>query len=170
MARTYFVLLYRLDAREAFLIWYSDKKDGVVVDEQGRVLSFDAVEALQQEARARGLEIEAETPILHDLDATRRWSRSPSKATVDCSEILAAWNLFGDIRSSIRHRNPVWIKRGNRHIYDKIFSGNNLPAVTPPGEHYTPYWSGKEVKRLRRMLTKGLKLFRKWVRPARRAT
>jgi hypothetical protein len=64
------------------------------------------------------------------------------------------------VRSSIEKRDVLREDHINNDIYDKVFFGNNLPSMTPPGEHYVPAWSEEEIDRLSRVLTGGLRLFR----------
>lgn len=40
LERLYYALKYRLDQSDAFLIWYTDDIDGVVLDEQGAGAEF----------------------------------------------------------------------------------------------------------------------------------
>jgi hypothetical protein len=41
-------------------------------------------------------------------------------------------------------------------IYDMLFCANNLPAVTPPGEHYKPEWVQEEIEAMARIYRLGL--------------
>jgi hypothetical protein len=36
-------------------------------------------------------------------------------------------------------------------IYEKVFYANNLPTITPSGEHYEPEWSGWELEEMSRI-------------------
>jgi hypothetical protein len=135
--------------------------DGVVLDELERLLFFSDLATLNEWTQTQGWEVEtADLRVLHDLDATEEWSEHPSPDTVDCVALLNAWNLFLDIRASVEQHNVLRDDPENNHIYDKLFYGNNLPSITPPGKHYTPIWSDKEVARLSRIITEGLRLFR----------
>ncbi len=40
--------------------------------------------------------------------------------------------------------------------YDKLFWGCNLPAVTPPGEWFTPEWREDELAVIRQTFEAGL--------------
>jgi hypothetical protein len=158
MERTYHALWYRLDSTDAFLLWYSNDQDGVIIEEAGRLLSFADLNVLQQWADAQGIAINTEERQLHDLDMVQEWCEHPTKDTIDCVAFLDAWNLFVDVRASNERRNVVRDDPENNHLSDKVFFGNNLSAITPPGEHYVPQWSDKEAKRLRHILTEGLHL------------
>ena len=89
-----------------------------------------------------------------------KWIDSAVKP-INCKKGLAAWNLFVDVANSADSRASAFkrldSKRGE--IYNKLFWGNNLPAVTSEGRHYTPEWSPHEVAYLKKILSCGLKLF-----------
>jgi hypothetical protein len=160
--RMYYRLWYRLDGADSYLIWYSNDHDGVVIDPDGTVPSFHSFTQLYAYAAAHQIEIVKEEPLLHDLDHLAAWLVTPF-TDIDCDVFLAAWNLFGDISLSVGgHFEPD--QQQTQHIYGKLFWGNNLPAMTPPGEHYTPEWTDDEVKLMKDTLSYGLQLFRKVVR------
>jgi hypothetical protein len=121
--------------------------------------SFRSLADLQLYAQRFGLSIEHEELILHDLDAVAHWLKTPRKDTVDCCEFLAAWNLFEDIASSVEGKRPPPAPKHKR-ISNKLFWGNNLPSLTPPGKHYVPIWTKSEVGKLQHILSNGLRLFR----------
>jgi hypothetical protein len=60
------------------------------------------------------------------------WLDDPQADTVDCVLFLLGWNLFWDVATvlgrPLRDLDPVANK-----IHDKLFFGNNLPAMTPEG-------------------------------------
>ena len=164
---TYYPYWYRLDNADAYLLWFTDgstdgtEPDGVLLDQVDRVVMFRHLDDLRDYAARRSLPVAAEVnsePL--DLDAVDRWLAMARKTTVDCETFLNAWNLFSDLASTVQG-GPVHIddQREGR-IYSKLFWGNNLPAVTPPGKHYTPIWSKSEVGRMRNVLGAGMRLFR----------
>lgn len=155
-------LLYKLDGQERFLIWFSNDRDGVVVRD-GHVLSFSSHGALRGFAVQTGLALAEEPDGLHDLDWVQKWVSSPRADTIDCAAALVAWNLFGDVSLSLAGAGAAFLELDRAHdgLYDKLFAGNNLPAVTPPGEPSTPTWSDDEVTTLAAILAHGLALFRR---------
>ncbi|MFO0589781.1 MAG: hypothetical protein U0441_19735 [Polyangiaceae bacterium] len=161
MASSYYRLLYRLDGRTAFLIWFSNERDGVLT-QNDRILSFSTEESLSKFAAKATIELVDEAPTLHALDVVREWILRPRPETVDCSEALAAWNLFGDVARSLPKACVGFseLDRAHSEIYEKLFFGNNLAAITPAGAHYAPTWSEKEVAALLATLDCGLRLFR----------
>jgi hypothetical protein len=160
MARKHYQVRYRLDGAESYLIWFSDESDGVVVELDGSVPTFRTQPDLWTYAERRGLALEAEEPSEFDLDAVERWLSRPDRGAIECAHFLDAWNLFGDIASSKGCAAFETASRSAGVVYDKLFWGNNLPAVTPPGEHYVPAWSDAEVAELHRILSDGMALVR----------
>ena len=157
MDRVYYRLLYRLHGSDRFLLWYSDDHDGVETVADG-VPSFRTEADLRAFADARRLPVSGEEPVLHDLDLVAAWLADPRGETIRCGEFLAAWNLFGDVARS----SPAAAAGFGAHderlggLYEKLFWGSNLPAVTPVGERFVPEWSRDEVADLRRVLQEGL--------------
>lgn len=161
-AMKYFPLLYRLNAENRYLIWISNEKDSVVVDSQGFIPSFKDPIDLHRYANLNHYSLENEEPVLHNLDRVAVWAASPV-TPVDCVEALVAWNLFVDVAASIVERGIVFKRLDAdselRAIYDKVFWGNNLPSLTPKGEHYVPEWAPDEIVSLAEILITGLNLF-----------
>lgn len=161
MSSLYYPLLYRLDGRDAFLLWCSNDHDGVMAQD-GRILSFSSDAALRRFAARHRISLEDEAPTLHDLDAVHTWVGEPRGDTIDCALLLNAWNLFADIARSLPGSGADFSELDRAHdtVYEKLFRGNNLPAVTPEGERYDPEWSYEEVAALTRLLECGLHLLR----------
>ncbi len=163
MTPTYYCLWYRLDHTDGHLIWFSNDNDGVVTQPDGMVPSFRDQKALHDYATLHQITLDPMEPLLHDLDDVARWLRQSLSAEVDCDILLTAWNLFGDLASSVKGDfDPD--RTQTQHIYEKLFWGNNLPAITPPGKHYTPRWSDDELLLMRNVLHNGLRLFRTHVK------
>lgn len=161
MATSYYRLLYRLDGRSALLIWLSNERDGVLVKD-GRVLSFESEELLRRFAAQAAIELVDEPPALHDLDSVQAWVLRPRRETIDCSASLDAWNLFGDVARSLPVAGADFaeLDRAHGQIYEKLFLGCNLAAITPAGARHEPEWSGEEMAALAATLGRGLELFR----------
>jgi hypothetical protein len=154
----YYGIRCRLDGIDWHWGWYTNDTDGVLVD--GAILAFRSRSGLETYAARLGLEFEAEEPPLYDLDAIDRWIEDPRESEIDSKLFLETWNLFDDVASSIENRLFEWISREADVVYDKLFWGNNLPAVTPPGQRYDPVWSDDEVETLRKILGDGIGLVR----------
>lgn len=160
MARVHYKLLYRLNGSNQFLLWYSDDLDGVeTVDDC--TPSFRTEAELLAYAKTRSLLVKQEEPVLHDLDVVAAWLADPREETISCAAFLAAWNLFGDIARSSPVAGASFGPRVEQHgsVYEKLFWGSNLPAITPDGERFRPQWSHDEVAALAQVLKEGLDAF-----------
>lgn len=159
MRREIFILWYRLDKKDRYLLWISGENDVVYVKNE-RIPSFASVTALLKFASSQGLVIEEEEPVLHDLDKVEAWIEVIEQP-IDCKELLNAWNLFTDIANTFDMPFKGSIKdRIRNNIYDKLFYGNNIYSLTPTGEYYVPLWLEKEKIRLAEILVEGLSMLK----------
>lgn len=78
-----------------------------------------------------------------------RVERASSSKT--CDRLLNGWNFIEDMLKTFNLKSdfdqlktPMLNK-----AYKKLFSGNNLPAVTPEDKTYSPVWTKKEIKNIR---------------------
>jgi hypothetical protein len=157
MQPMHYALLFRLEGRERFLLWYSADLDGVTTDGDGRVLVFADRAALTTYCAATRRNLAAEDAILHDLDRLQAWLLDPS-APVDCNLLLTGWNLFEDVERSVAEE--VLKREGSARLYELLFYGSNLPAMTPTGSRFDPLWTPEDRKLLQDLLARGLARFR----------
>jgi hypothetical protein len=154
--RIRYLCIARLGGSARVFCWDSggDAADAVVLGDAGVIQTFGSEADARQAAHAA---MSPEAPAHYDLDALEAWCKS-TDTVHSCSELLDAWNLFGDLPRA----ESVFAKAdsGATPLYDKLFHGCNLPAMTEPGEHYTPTWSASELAQLKRALLLGLAEFR----------
>ena len=143
--------------RRAFFIWLSNDHDCVVLDSAGSIRLFDSLESLSQFVLAEGLTLSQEESSLWDFDNVLSWCSDPHPP-VDCSQLLNAWNMLADIHASRGKTNDLLSNADQRGgaIYEKLFWGCNLPAVTPEGQKFEPIWSVEECRSLAQLLRLGL--------------
>jgi len=151
----YYLNIYRLAARDHYFIWRLDDIDGVIVDENGAMLTFESCVEAEAYAQSQGIALKEAEPEFYDLDAIVDWITNPDPANVDCSRFNSAWNLFTDVAASTRYAFDTDIPR-TRKVYDKLFWGCNLPAVTPEGCSYEPIWLPDEIALLCEVLRAGM--------------
>ena len=149
----------RLDGAEKIFFWDSGDgaPDQIVLDDAGMVLAFPSEPAAREACRSTEHVLSSEPATHYDFDAIRAWCASTA-AVPDCAMLLNAWNLLGDLP----HAENLFAGANVRanDVYDKLFLGCNLPAVTPPGEQYVPTWNASEIADLKRLLLLGLAEFR----------
>ncbi len=160
---TWVILWYCLDGKDSYLIWFStDEDDGVFVGESNLSPSFDNTDALRNFAKSNKIKLKEEEPLLINLDIVKNWLDGTDNLIEDYNPFLNAWNLFEDVSVSI---NGDFHKNRNYDIYERIFWGCNISAVTPEGESFTPSWTKKELKSIREIMKTGLKMFVEKVKP-----
>jgi hypothetical protein len=159
MSETWYPLALRVGGRTLFLLWGSDDWAlNRIIADAGRVVSFSDEVSARQYALAKNLTLAPKEELhLHDLDSAVRWLEADAEP--DCSLLLAIWNLAGDVARSV---NEPFEDRGGAldDVYDKLFFGNNLPSMTPPGEQYHPEWTEEELRLLRARIEMAVDLIR----------
>lgn len=159
MNREYYTYWYRLNEKDGYLIWFStDEDDGFVIDEERLIPSFENMADLQSFASKLNIKVDTENPNLFDLDIVKKWLSKTTKKIENYNPILDAWNLFDDISIST-NGNFDLEKDLTNNIYNKIFWGCNLHAMTPEGKKFTPTWTRKELKIISEVLNEGFQLF-----------
>jgi hypothetical protein len=163
MSRQYYILWYRLDGSDSFLIWHSDETDGVFVEADGCVPSFKDAASLSEYATERDISVDTEEPILLNLDVLGKWLKRKDVGSVEPHNFIDAWNLFADVSHSVNGDFDA-NQQLTRKIYDKLFWACNLPSVTPDGESYRPSWTRRELEIMHDVLGSGLQMFRRSVK------
>ena len=158
--RLYFPCRIRLNGAFVFVLWYQDDRDGFVYSTGCRLLVADSVEALTDQAAVQGMPVEPEAPAEYDFDRIREWCRRPMAEAVDCPTFLITWNFLDDLAGLHTAPDTAYsrLSQAAAGSYDKLFWGNNLPSVTPPGERFAPSWSSDELAAIRRVFEAGLGL------------
>ena len=169
MKTLYYPLWYRLDSVNRYLIWINREEvdedlDGVWLGSNGKIPVFRSMNALLDCAQSEDISLESGELNLHNLDVIKRWlkvkrSKAQGPTSIDCGDFLAAWNLFADISRSVNGGFDVDRERTQK-IYSKLFYGNNLPAITPVGQHYVPLWRNREKRIIREIMSQGLRMLR----------
>lgn len=163
----WYAVWYRLGGIDRYLLWW---QEGVFVTANRRVPVFRSLDHLRTFAEREGIIPRDPDPSPFDLDRITQWLDRPEPTTIDCSSFLNVWNLFDNVALGTNSVFPPdevdWID-----AYNRLFYGCNLPAITPPGEHFTPTWDSDDVAIITTVLTNGLALMRdhvflQTVRPA----
>lgn len=141
------------------LVWQTDDEahdegdtDGVLVH-NGQIVSARTHEDFTNLAGRHNLTLEAGNGDPQNLDGIEDLLQLPASDDI-CTQLLNAWNLLGDIARSVSasldDRGPEVDK-----CYDKLFYGNNIPCITPPGEHYSPHFNDHEQRLINDIMDRG---------------
>jgi hypothetical protein len=154
----YYLSEFRLDSRRLYVVWYSNDKDGLARLADGKIASFADESQVHAFCGANDMSLMPEPPAVYDFDLIVAWCRQPTAESIDPSSFLNAWNILEDALSVRFYAVNVddITALGAEKIYNKLFFGSNLPAVTPAGESYEPIWSHDEIEILSRIYRLGL--------------
>jgi hypothetical protein len=158
MEREYYFCGCRLDEKDYYFIWFSDEEDRVYLNREGDFVVFNDLKKIVTYAQQQKLPIKDEEPVFYNLDKLEK-KLSDKSFKVDCVEFLNVWNLLDDISRSVEG-NFNSDRNATYKIYEKLFWGNNLPAVTPKGKYYEPIWRKRELEIIREVLSRGIGIFR----------
>lgn len=142
------------------LIWQSDDEpqsnddtDGVLVDDDGRIVWARTPHELLGLAESYGLTLEDDSDLLVKLDRPDKLLTLPVSGDI-CTQLINAWNLLGDIARSVGASLDDRSAEVDR-CYEKLFAGMNLGIYTPPGEHYSPHFKKSEKRLIKEVFHRG---------------
>ena len=159
MRETWYPLALKVGGRTLFLLWVSDDWAlNRVLADAGRVIWFSDEQSAREYALAENLTLAPEEDLgLHDLDSAVSWLGADTEP--DCRLLLAIWDLAGDVARTV---SEPFEDRGEAldDVYNKLFFGNNLPSMTPPGEQYHPQRTEEKIRLLRATIQIAVDLIR----------
>jgi hypothetical protein len=157
--KVYYPLWIRFQGRQLGLVWQTGDGDGQaddmdsVIIEHGRVAAAGTAAGLQALSDRLGIDLEDADGDAWELDGLEELLGLPPTDEI-CARLLNAWNLYGDVARSVGcsldDRGPA-----TDTCYDKLFYGNNLESITPPGARYRPAFSAEEKDAVREVLNRG---------------
>lgn len=156
--RHYYLCEFRIDGRRLYVVWYSDDEDGFVLWGNGKIASSTDEQRMRAFCDENAVQQVSDWTEVYDFDSLATWCSRPAANMVDPSLFLNAWNMFDDVCRVRSAEYSLYGAASSRAqtIYEKVFYANNLPAMTPPGEHYEPEWSGWELEEMSRIFRLGL--------------
>lgn len=159
----YYLCRVKLDGVQTLLVWFGGDRDGLVTIPGQGLMHARSVEEIVRTAVDRGLWLVSRETTDYDLDRLQAWCDRPAADEIECSTFLNAWNFFDDLVYIRTDPDAEYsrLSEDSLPLYNQLFYGCNLPAMTPVGEHYEPEWSEADVEEIRRVLKAGIDEFRK---------
>ena len=155
--RLYFICKFQLNGKNRFVVWYTDKTDGLILNSQGFIETFATVDQAHEYAALKGIKIQPEEVENYDFDRITAWCRQPFASQISCDDFLGFWNMLHDVILTVGRKSKFQVIDIKLNaIYDKLFAGANILSQ-PEIEPYTPTWSLREIRALRRLFTIGLR-------------
>jgi len=141
-----------------FLIWHNDDKGNDIVEiRNNRILMFDNIENAERFVNSDNCDCWE-----YDIPKLENWIDTHDR-NFDCRFLLDFWNIFNDIVYSFGEKIPGERSRKADRVYNKLFFGNNLPAITPEGKHFIPVFTKTDRKTTRKILSYGLDFLEKHI-------
>lgn len=129
----------------------------VVEIKDSKILTFDNFETAKKFTDSENFDL-----YEYNIPKLKRWIYTHSR-TFDCSFLLDFWNIFNDIAYSFGEKIPNERTRKSDRVYNKLFFGNNFPAITPEGECFKPIFTKTDRKITRKILSYGLYFLEKHI-------
>lgn len=143
------------DAKECFVVYYSADIDGFLM-QNGALIAFSSADSAQ--AYLKSAFPTYTRPISSSVfDFTGLRPAEGNESPLDPCYILTMWNLIDDLAKSLDL--PFLGQQRTEQIdtiYEKLFFGNNLPAINTSGKIYIPVFTKAERKKLDKILRDGL--------------
>lgn len=154
---SHFICSLRLPERNYFVLWYENGCQGLVVDEQRRVIAFRSINDCRQFLRERGLRLEEEEPADYDFAQLVTWRDTPREVLREREEVLALLHFLLDALDSLDVRSPFDYP-GFSTTYEKLFWSPESNPGSVRGADYVPTWEDAELERLLFAMDRGLAL------------
>lgn len=143
--------------KSCLCVYYSAEIDGFLM-ENGALMTFSSIEHAQ--AYLKTTFPTYTRPISVSIfDFTKLRLMAKHGIALDPCYILTMWNLIDDLAKSFAV--PFLGQERTEQIdtiYDKLFFGNNLPAINTSDKIYTPIFTKAERKKLDAILWDGLSI------------
>ncbi|MDD2814430.1 MAG: hypothetical protein PHP00_01650 [Thiotrichaceae bacterium] len=162
-ATEYYPVAFVYKSKRKVFIWETNKDEGDTfkLDESQHLVYADSEGELKEIIESSSLELHWNEASEENFDkffgSLSRLNTRFASSTKTCRLLLDGWNLIEDLlrtfnlkEESERLKSPVLNK-----AYEKLFSGCNLPSVTPENKSYSPLWLADEIILLRKELRFG---------------
>lgn len=153
----YYLIHFRILQEDYYTFWYTDDKDGFLLDTDGMLKFCSTKEEAAAFAEREGFLLDTDALLVSSAILRRIHIRK-----IKCSLFLNYWNIFSDVAHSINGSflGDNYEIEGIKHIYDKLFYGCNI-LVKEDEEHYRPKWSKKERRWIAKVLRNGFQILSK---------
>lgn len=154
----YYATKLILGEKEKYLIYVSDNKDRFLTNDEGLIVTFEALNELEEYSMMVGLQLEDEAEsVITCIDCL-----VPDEQATD--DILFFWNICTDIAYTVGEqflgdkRKPII-----NTVYSKLFAGSDVPTIRGDNPPYFPIWTWRERRVANKVLANGIELVKKYV-------
>lgn len=155
------VVHFQCQKADLYCLWYSDDEKDAFFLKDSSLRTFPsqaaALKFLDSLSLPRPAGKGAQEAAVYDTVRIRKMLRG--ETPFDPAAALDFWNITGDLTRSLAL--PFLGSPGDGltdSVYEKLFCGNNLPAVRTSDRLYLPQFSAMEKGRLNAVLEEGFRL------------
>lgn len=152
----YFKIKLIANNKEYYSIWYSDESDAFITESK-RIKTFEGIENLERYAELNTLKLSVDNTEM-EFDTAINWLGEIDK-NIDCTYLLDFWNIISDISNSV---GDNFIGNTDKEIinqiYNKLFYGNNIPAIKGDEKDFIPKWTIQEKNELNKVVSDGIRI------------
>ncbi|MGF6949788.1 hypothetical protein QF028_002293 [Neobacillus sp. B4I6] len=154
----YYPFVFIINKKEYYCAWYSNDRDGFLT-ECNKIKVFNTKDLLFDYAKESNIQFNDEEGIARfSIDYALNWLKDKN-LDIDCDYFLNFWNNISDLAYSVGENFYGDLKKAQiNKVYDKLFFGNNLPAITPKNKNYYPTWDTAEKIILVKMVQDGIRI------------
>lgn len=158
----YYPLIFIVRNNEYYCIWCSAEKDGFV-KEDNKLIFFESIEKLNIYAKSINIVLQ-QSHTNFCIDIAMEWLKITGKKNVDSKYFLDFWNIIADLANTF---GGEFYGNSNEGIindlYNKLFYGNNIPALKGDGEEFTPEWREEELQYLTNVIDDGIRVLKSYL-------
>lgn len=138
-----------------FLLWKQGEKgkDSIVLTaDRKKFVACNSFAELAIAAKDKGFVLATNDVVCYDINRALKTlanlREGQACSTKTSHRILDFWNIVDDLAWSALGIDDKELTE----VYQKFFSGNNLPSVTPEGYEYWPLFNKEEIASVRKLL------------------
>ena len=149
--RSYYVCSATVNEVESFFLWFSDDRDGVVLDGD-HIATFPSRDSIARHCADSGLNLSNESTARYDFDAIDAWIRNPEVPSMDINSLLNVWNMMDDFYHSSLGHNAI--ADDDLDLHQKLSFSNftdSMPGVIVD-KNFDPEWTASDLSRLAAIL------------------
>src|SRR4051794_41145543 len=96
-----YIVCVKWTGRMVHLLWHYGEPDGVIVDSDKRVVTYESKEEVHNFAVGSGMVVSDQDSVIYDFDSLRKWTHNPLAADIIAPTFLDCWNMLDDICTSV---------------------------------------------------------------------
>lgn len=162
-------VLFITGAQSHFLMWIaaseseSSEDDFLLTDNRGFICKTSSLEDMQQICSSSkdihvNWDYDYEVNLNLFLTLINNLSTDSESNERECKVIIDSWNFLEDLAFTLGIKKESYMEIKAKEVYEKFFTGLNLPSTTPEGKSYHPKWTTTEINFFRKEISSLMKL------------